>query len=206
MNQTDLAKDLAYVRDLAEAGQSAPLLGGRFLAMWGVLVTVAYSGHYAIASGVSGLPSVAYAWLWGGFIVLGVFGTFVARRGIGRKPGTSSIGNRTEATVWMAGGFALFAFFGATTLKSLADGEASDGFVRSLPIVFAVYGTGLITSGLAGKSRILVWAGYGSLLMIALAVWFEGTMTTWLVAALAAFLTLFVPGVIMMRNEPRNVV
>lgn len=35
MQDTTLKDDLAYVRDLAEAGQQAPLLGGRFLVFWG---------------------------------------------------------------------------------------------------------------------------------------------------------------------------
>lgn len=206
MNQTSLTEDLAYVRDLAEAGRSAPLLGGRFLAMWGGLATLAYVGHYLIASGIAGLPSVALAWLWGGFIILGMAGSILVGRSLGSKPGSTSIGNRTEGTVWMAGGFALFAFFGATTLRSLLDGQASEGFERSLPIVFAVYGTGLITSGLIGKTRVLVWAGYAALLMIALAVWFEGTGTSWLIAALAAFLTLFLPGLVLLKNEPSDIV
>ena len=46
-----LSSDLAYVRDLAEAGQNAPLLGGRFLVMWGGLVSLAYTGHFLIATG-----------------------------------------------------------------------------------------------------------------------------------------------------------
>ena len=56
---TRLTDDLAYVREIAESGASAPLLGGRFLAWWGLLATGAYLGHYAIIKGAAGLTPVA---------------------------------------------------------------------------------------------------------------------------------------------------
>ncbi|MEL6724162.1 MAG: hypothetical protein AAFP24_04035, partial [Pseudomonadota bacterium] len=74
MNDTTLQDDLAYVRDLAEAGQQAPLLGGRFLTFWGVLTSVAYFLHFSIAANLFGWPDTAYAWVWGTFIVAGGIG------------------------------------------------------------------------------------------------------------------------------------
>ncbi|MEO1189397.1 MAG: hypothetical protein AAFW60_10020, partial [Pseudomonadota bacterium] len=122
MNQTTLHDDLAYVRDLAEAGQSAPLLGGRFLTFWGVLTRLAYFLHYSISASLFGWPDVAYAWVWGTFIVGGIVGQAVLGYSIRNKPGGNSVGNRTEATVWMAGGFALFAYFATLIVKSLVLG------------------------------------------------------------------------------------
>lgn len=206
MSNQAIHDDLGYVRELAEAGASAPLLGGRFLTFWGALITLAYAGHYGLASGLLGLPDIAYAWLWGGFILLGIFGQFMLVRSIRNKPGGSSVGNRVEATVWMAGGFALFAYFAALILKSLATGTPAPGFEASLPIVFAIYGTGLITSGLMSNTRTLTLAGYGALAMIILAVWFSGQSTSWAIASLAGFLTVFVPGLLMLRKEPASIV
>jgi len=206
MNQTTLQDDIAYVRDLAEAGERAPLLGGRFLTFWGVLTSTAYFLHYSISSGLFGWPDVAYAWVWGTFILVGIIGQVVLGYTLRNKPGSNSVGNRAEATVWMAGGFALFAYFGTLIVKSIAVGGPAAGFEASLPIVFAVYGTGLITSGIMANAKTLTFAGYGALAMIALAIWFEGTDFTWGVAALGAFLTVLVPGVIMMRREPKSVI
>ena len=59
MSPQSLADDLAYIHDLAEAGQRAPLLGGRFLAWWGGLTMLAYIGQYLIVTGISGLPPSA---------------------------------------------------------------------------------------------------------------------------------------------------
>lgn len=206
MNQSSLSEDLAYVRDLAEAGERAPLLGGRFLAMWGALVSVAYFLHYATTANLFGWSAEAFAWIWGTFLVLGIGGQAILVRSIRNKPGGNSVGNRSEATVWMAGGFALFAYFLALILKSFQTGVAAPGFENSLPIVFAIYGVGLITTGIMGKTKIQTYAGFGALAMIVLSIWFADTAEIWAVASLGAFLTVLVPGLIMMRQEPKSVI
>ncbi len=206
MNQSSMSDDIAYVRDLAEAGERAPLLGGRFLAMWGTLVSLAYFLHYATTANLFGWPSEAFAWIWGTFLVFGVAGQAILVRSIRNKPGGNSVGNRSEATVWMAGGFALFAYFAALIIKSFQTGVTAPGFESSLPIVFAIYGVGLITTGIMGKAKVQTYAGFGALVMIVLAIWFDGTSEIWAVAALGAFLTVLVPGLIMMRQEPKSVI
>ena len=206
MNQTTLHDDLAYVRDLAEAGEQAPLLGGRFLAFWGALTSTAYFLHYSIAANMFGWPDIAYAWVWGIFIVAGIVGQCALVYTIRSKPGSNSVGNRSEATVWMAGGFALFAYFATLVVKSVTVGGTVPGFESSLPIVFAIYGTGLITSGVMANTKVLSVAGYGALAMVALAIWFDGTTYAWAVASLGAFLTVLIPGLVMMRDEPKSVI
>ena len=57
-----------------------------------------------------------------------------------------------------------------------------------------------------GGNRILTIAGYGSFLMVAIAVWFVDSPEVWLVASVGAFLNVFLPGVFMIRNEPKSVV
>ena len=42
--------------------------------------------------------------------------------------------------------------------------------------------------------------------MIVLAVWFDGSTEIWAVAGLGAFLTVLVPGLIMLRREPKSVI
>jgi hypothetical protein len=72
--------DLDYLREIAESGQNAPLLGGRFLVWWGALTTLAYAGHYAIAAGIMGGGGSAYGWLWGTYMLLGLGGQFLLVR------------------------------------------------------------------------------------------------------------------------------
>ncbi|MEO1304458.1 MAG: hypothetical protein AAFV37_05740 [Pseudomonadota bacterium] len=206
MTNTTLQDDLAYVRDLAEAGQQAPLLGGRFLTFWGIMTTTAYFLHFSIAAGLFGWPETAYAWVWGVFIFAGLIAQAVMVMTIRDKPGGNSAGNRTEGTVWMAGGFALFAYFGTLIVKSFFGADTVPGFEASLPIVFAIYATGLLTTGIMGGVRVLTIAGYVALGMVAISIWFDGAVIAWGIAALGAFLTVLVPGLILLRNEPKSVV
>ena len=206
MNDATLQDDLAYVRSLADAGARAPLLGGRFLAFWGGITGIAYAFHYATDAGLFGWSDEAFAWIWGTYLVIGLIGQSTLGFFIRNKPGGSSVGNRAEATVWMAGGFALFAYFGTLIVKSLVLGEAQPGLPGSLPIVFAIYGTGLITSGVMGQVSVLRYAGFGALAMVALSLWFAGSAEIWAVASVGALTTVFLPGILMLRKEPKSIV
>ena len=207
MNNPTLNDDLAYVRDLAQAGQQAPLLGGRFLVWWGGLITLAYAGHYSIEAGFLDVGSIAFAYLWGGFVIIGFIGYFTLIKTMSKsKPGQSSAGNRVEANVWMIAGFVLSAYFGTLVVKGIIGGETAAGFRNSLPIVFGAYAIALFTSGSMAKNEILKSAGYGALAVVAFATWFSGSNLIWAVAALGSAATVFLPGLFMLKNEPKNTV
>lgn len=198
--------DLAYLRDLAEAGQDAPLLGGRFFVWWGGVSTLAYAIHFGLISGHLDFGPAAYAWLWIGYLVIGILGQAALARTLSPdKPGQSSPGNKVEANVWMIAGFALLTYFGVLMLKFLAGG-GTDGFAHSIPVVFTAYAISMYISGAMGKTAILKWTAYASLIVIALAVWFQGTEFIWAVAAFGAFVTVFLPGVALLRAEPKSLV
>lgn len=52
MTKDELAQDLAYVRTLAEEGRHAPLIGGPFLVLSGLLLSVAYTLQWMLLQGV----------------------------------------------------------------------------------------------------------------------------------------------------------
>lgn len=198
--------DLDYLRDVAASGQNAPLLGGRFLVWWGALTALAYAGHYAIARGIIGGDGSAFGWLWGSYMLLGIGGQIVLTRSLSpSKPGASSMGNRAERVVWQASGFALFGYFVSLILKSLTTGVPDMGFAYSFAVVFIVYGVSLITAGVLGESVVLQRAGIGALCLVPVAAWFAGTAVSWLIASIGAALCVFLPGVMMLRNEPQDV-
>jgi hypothetical protein len=207
MSHQSLTDDLSYLRDMAEAGQNAPLLGGRFLAWWCGLTTLAYIGHYAITEGLMGLHPIAFAWMWSGYAALGFGGlkllqmTFPAS-----KPGAASTGNKVSGLVWMGAGMTLFAFFAGAVLRSLADGMASDAFVWSVPLVLGVYGLSQLTSGLIAGNKVLTLAGWGAIASVAAAVFLMGSNLLWLLGAAVAFLTVFLPGIVLLRGEPSETV
>ena len=60
-------EDIAYVRHLAESGARAPLLGGRFMAWWGLLVAIAYAAHHFALRGDIGDGRTIFAIIWTSF-------------------------------------------------------------------------------------------------------------------------------------------
>lgn len=203
---TTLTSDLAYLRDLAEAGQNAPLLGGRFLAMWGGLVTLAYIGHYMIASGQLGLGPQALGVMWAGFVVLGIGGQIALRSLMPAKAGMASAGNRVQATLWTVSGFMLFAYFAGVIARVVLTGEGMEGFFWSVPVVLGLYGIGQFVTGALVESAALKFAGVVALVGVAVAAFLTGSNLIWLAGAGVAFLAVFVPGLMMLRGEPGETV
>ena len=201
-----LSSDLAYVRDLAEAGQNAPLLGGRFLAMWGGLVTLAYIGHYLIASGALGLPPISYLVLWLGFGVVGGLGQYLLGASVRGKPGSASIGNRVQSVLWTTSGFFFFVYFVGLMARVFLTGEGVEGFYWSVPMVLGLYGIGQFVTGAMTGSAALKFAGAAAFAGVLAATFLTGTEYIWLVGAASAFAAVFVPGLMMMRAEPSETV
>ncbi len=206
MSPQTLADDLAYIRDLAEAGQKAPLLGGRFLAWWGGLTTLAYLGHYAIAEGMWGLQPVMFSVMWTAYIILGLAGSFYMQINFPReKPGAASTGNRVSALVWQAAACMLGAYFLGAILAALMSGNFG-AFLWSVPIVIGLYGLSQFVSGTISDCQPLKLAGLAAMLGMVPAVMLTGTNFAWLVGTAVAALCVFVPGIILMRNEPSSTV
>lgn len=201
-----LSSDLAYVRDLAEAGQNAPLLGGRFLAMWGALVTVAYLGHYLIATDAFGLPAYAFLVLWLGFGVIGGIGQYLLVASMRDKPGGSSTGNRVQGVLWTTSGIFMFVYFVGLMARVFMTGEGVEGFYWSVPMVLGLYGIGQFVTGAMTGNSALKFAGIAAFAGVLAATFLTGTEYIWLVGAASAFAAVFLPGLLMMRAEPSETV
>lgn len=200
-----LRDDLDYIRDLAESGARAPLLGGRFLAWWGGVVTLAYLGHYLAIEGVFGLAPRLIPWMWLAFMIVGLGGFFILLALMPRdKPGRGSAGNRAEQSIWMFAGLAIFAFFlGAIAAQFLSGAGAALSPNASLPLVFAVYAVSLATTGALAANRTLQLAGWTALILVAVTTALQGSGLLYLAAAAGAFLTVFLPGLALLRAEPK---
>ena len=73
---TNLADDLAYVRSVAEAGDTAPSMNGRFTLWWSLLLTLTLLIHFTVASGF--IPGVDLRWIglaWAAFGIIGFIGS-----------------------------------------------------------------------------------------------------------------------------------
>jgi hypothetical protein len=203
VTREELLQDLSYARTLAEEGRRAPLIGGSYLVMFGVLLAIAYSAQYAVLTG--SLERSVIGMVWMGFGAAALVGSLLLRGRTKNMPGASSISNRADRTVWHAVAWAiLFVVAGA-----IARGIAYDNYDATNAIMaagFGLYGVALYsTATLSGHMwlRIFAWLAWS----LSATMWlFLGEPWAYLAAAVGSVLVLLVPGVIMMRAEPSKVV
>lgn len=194
--------DIRYVRQLAESGAHAPLLGGRFTAWWGLLLTAAYVAHHLALSGAIGDGKSIFGMIWLGFSLLGVAGQLLLVRGMPDKAGAGSAGNRASRSVWLAGAMAIGSMFIGTAVAA-STGAGPAAFDWIVPVAFAVYACALIVTGSLGKNSVTLAAGAGAVAMVGLFTALILSPDRYLVAAAGVFLTVLVPGLLLLKAEPR---
>jgi len=191
-----------YNRELAESGARAPLLGGRFMAWWGLLVAVAYLAQHLALRGIIGDGKVIYGIIWGSFGVLGALGQFLLSRTIAGKAGAGSAGNRASRSVWIAAASAIGSMFaGVFVLAQNGAGQAVFDWI--VPVAFAVYACCLIVTGALAGDRITVAAGVGAVVMVGLFTAFILHPDRYLLAAAGSAATVMLPGLLLVAREPK---
>lgn len=206
MTREGLLGDLAYARSLAEEGRHAPLIGGGFLVLFGVLLAITWTAHWALMAGYLGaLPASAAGFLWIGFGIAAAIGVQLVSAGVRNKPGATSIGNRIDRAVWHAAVGAILAVIVGTMLAAMLRGErhAPDAIMAAS---FGFYGIALTTTATIAGVRWL--GGFGVLAFVSSAVLWGLNSEPWayLIAAGAAVLVLIFPGLLIMRREPSAIV
>lgn len=198
--------DLAYLREMAEAGAKAPLLGGRFMVWWGGLTGAVALAHWLIITGTLDFGPQALWPLWLGYMVLGSAGSALLGWSLRNKPGTGSMGNRVQQVMWPVLGGVIGLYF-AGLVTGMATGLVPVALVNTMmPVAFLAYGTGWMVDALLSRERLLLIpaiitlvAGFGGAVFV---------MTPWvyLVASAGMLLGTFIPGFFLMAREPRDVV
>lgn len=206
MTNTVSKDDLDFLRDMADAGAHAPLLGGRFLAWWGGVITIAYGLHYLIDSGRMGTGPETIGFMWAGMMVVALAGYFLLGALFPKdKPGSSSPGNRADI-VWMAAGMSIFAFFMGAIPATASGIMPPEAINYSLPMVFAVYACSLMVTGSLARNRILTIAAWGAIVLVGAMTFMAMQVEVYLVAMAGVFLCVFVPGLLLLKSEPKSVV
>lgn len=195
-------EDVRYARQLAESGAHAPLLGGRFMAWWGLLLTAAYVAHHLALAGTIGDGRTIYPLIWGSFGLLGLGGQLFLARSMPAKAGSGSAGNRASRIAWCTAGMAIAAMVGGVTAAATR-GAGPAAFDWIVPVAFAVYACALVVTGSLAKSRITMVAGAGAIAMVALFTAFILSPERYLLAAAGVGLTVLLPGLLLLRAEPR---
>ena len=195
------ADDIAYVRQLAESGARAPLIGGRFMVWWGLLLTTAYTLHHFALRGEIGDGGTIFGFIWAGFSLLGVGGQIALARGMPAKPGAGSAGNRASRSVWIAAALAIGSMvLGSAVAARTGAGPATFDWI--VPVAFAVYACCLIVTGALAANRNSLAAGGGAIVMVGLFTALILHPDRYLLAAAGVAATVLLPGLLLLLREP----
>lgn len=197
--------DIAYMRALAHEGRHAPLLAGPVLVAAGVIFGAASLGQWALATEVVRLDPWASLWLWIGAAVVFAGGLFLLIGRMKSRPGFNAAGNRAVGAAWSGVGYGIFVTWLALILLSVKSGDWS--WMSVMPIVVLVaYGSAWMVGAAMTRAR---WMGLTALLSYAAAIavaWFADSPAVYLVYAVVIAAVALVPGLILMRQEPSEIV
>lgn len=206
----DLAGELAYVKTLAEEGRNAPLVGGAIYLIWGVVIAAASLLNYFTFTGVLSLPFFGGLWFWVAAFVIGWGLSFAYGARRGGRPGALAIGNKTASAAWFAVGLFLSIFWIAAIafrghFKTVGV-EPGLIFGLTFPIGFGAYGIAFFATAVAAK---LDWmrgfAGAAWIFSVA-ALYFVGDEKQFLIGAAGSLVCAALPGVLLMRREPSDII
>ena len=206
----DIRDDLAYVKALAEEGRDTPLVGGVMYVLWGGLIGSVSLLSFATDMGwlpfnlFDGLAPwiVALALGWGLSMVIG--------RRAGAKPGASTLGNRTAMAVWFSVGVFVTLFW--VTLLFVHDNFTAIGvppgflFGLMFPLAFGLYGVAFFATATAGRAGWLRWIAFAAWICAGLSLALMSNAYQLLVGGVGSLICAVLPGVILMRNEPSEIV
>lgn len=202
MTQEDVAQDVRYLRSLAEEGRHAPLIGGGYLVLFGALLAVTYVAHWAVLVGTLGeLPPWTFGIVWLGFGVCAAAGVVFVSARLRSKPGSTSISNKIDRAAWRAAVLAIFACVLGNLLAMTLNGDANAPNAI-MAAGFGCYAIAMLTTAAIAEKPWL--AGFGLLALIVSAAFWIVRDAPWayLAAAAAAIVVLFIPGFVLVRQEP----
>lgn len=188
MTPEEARDQLAVIRDVIARARVERSASGAIYVAWGVVLVVCIAA--TLGADLAGWP---YGWV--SFPVLctltGIWTGFYARsRGLKRD----TYAGRVEGTVYAAVGAAIFVL----VFVGLATGALPLAVV--IPVVSALTGVAVTTSGALFEHRLLKLSGAAFLLLPIPALFLEWRLQ-YAVFAVALVLGYIVPGVILMKQE-----
>jgi hypothetical protein len=196
------AEDIEYVKRLAERGAHAPLLSGRFMIWWGLLLSLAYFAHHLALNGMIGPQRTIFAWIWLPFALVGALGHILLSRTMPPKAGAGSAGNQASGAVWVAAVCTIVSMVAGSAIAA-ETGARPATFDWVAPVAFGVYSCALVVTGSLSNNRIVVAAGAGSAIMVGLFTAMILSPDRYLVAAAGIVMVVLLPGLLLLRAEPR---
>jgi hypothetical protein len=194
--------DLDYLRHIAESGEQAPLIGGRFLVIWGGLAMLACIAHWAIMAQAVPVaqPFVGAVWLIYG--VTGLVLTAIFCRGLMRKPGSGSIGNRVNRVAWRSVGIGIGLYVTGIVFSVTALDASPVLFDSILTIALFGYAIAFSVTAALSAQKWLYGPAWISIAGAALSPAFYGRPELYLLVAVIILFAAVVPGFRQMHQEP----
>ncbi|WP_306253099.1 hypothetical protein [Parvularcula sp. IMCC14364] len=208
MKKSNAEDDLAYVRAIAEEGRNVPLVSGSSFIVWGGIIGTTALIQFFMSLGV--LPSVNMIALWSTAFVLGwTVGTVVSNRS-NQAPGASSVGNRIVGAVWSACGiFISLYWLSLVAAYFLYRGDlAPVGFLFAtmFPVAFGIYGVAFYVTAIAANQSWYKWVSVGSWTISVILILTLMTDMMLLLSALGTYAVVLAPGLIMLKDQPSDIV
>jgi hypothetical protein len=119
-NQSSVEDDVAYLKQLAQAGEVGVPDGGKHFLLWAVVVAAGLSITYGAVSGSLPLDERALNYVWGAALALGWIGSVLVGRANAMKAEGVRFANRIATATWIATGIGLTAvWLGLMTTGSM---------------------------------------------------------------------------------------
>lgn len=197
--------DIAYMKALAQEGRQSPLLGGSILITAGLVFGLASLVNYGIASGVIAMPSVGYPFLWGGAMLVFFAALIIQTRRCASKPGSRSAANRAASAGWMSVGLAIFVL--SLSMGVIGWKTQSPLVAMIFPsLIFALYGSGWAVSATMSDQKWQWKLAIACWIAAPLIAFLTGSPLMWLAYAAGLFAFALLPGVLLVRQEPSEVI
>lgn len=210
-SKQDLAGEIAYVKTLAEEGANAPLVGGVLYVIWGAVIGAASLITWLRAASIVELPGfVGGVWFWIGAFAIGWALCFMFGAKIGSKPGALTIGNQTASAAWLGVGAFLMIYWLA--LLATHDRFTGEGiapyalFGTMFPVAFGVYGIAFFATATAARLPWMRGIAIAAWIFSVASLFYFGDSKQLLIAAAGSFICAALPGLILMRREPNDIV
>jgi hypothetical protein len=197
--------DLAFIKALAQEGRRAPLLNGRSLIAAGVIYGLTSLAAWAIAVGVLQLD---HAWRWGVWVLAtAIFYPFIwiSKRAACGRPGASAVSNVAVGAAWRGLGYSLLAMAVATTLAAWREHSLIVWDIFPCTVL-VFYGAGWMVAAAMSQQVWVRWVAAGCLACAVAVGFLADSVASYLVFAAGCFLLVALPGWLLLRAEPSDIV
>jgi hypothetical protein len=198
--------DLAFMRALAQEGRRAPLLIGHNMLVGGLV----YGTICLFVWGVSTRMIAAPFWVEGAiwFVATPIYMAYCYVRRTqwrARRPGATAITNRAVHAAWRGIGFAMLSLMAASLIAAYQMKSAA-AFGLFPSIVLALYGLGWLVASAMNETKWLRAVSTVSFIAAVIVALAADSKAEYLVMAAAIYLLMALPGWLLTRAEPSDVV